>query len=433
MKKVLFFATICMTILLTSCQNGKEAEEVSELTGAPSPTEKVEPIEIDIINEGTLQIREIVINAPEMEIVFAYGNVLVTCVNGKYGAMDYEGQVLVENLYEQIWVRPNGDGDFALGNTEKVRIFNARGEALLDITAPREMFINERILTYIVDNGEGFGTAYAYNLEEGKQIAAFEAACISVASENKIYYSDRFGLEAIGLDGSSQMLWDYWKVYKGEERIIPTLYEGMRGEYGAVSCSCTSGYYIGLIRSDGQDLILVDVDELTRYAGWESYDECGIFTYQDEGVRYANYEKKIVIFLDKGEESKFFFIDFEKAQKRKSKGFTTYAQEQAVANLSDVIIGEFDSICLSPSGTHAAMKDGKCLYFDNEGRVLGEYKQNMYFRREHGVILDDNNEVYLVDKKCQKVFGGIQADWITVSGNAFGIIRDNQKIYWLVE
>lgn len=451
-KKVLFLVSVCMIISLAACQRSKDAEVVPVFNVAPTPTlipspspvvlqtasitpiptEKSSLLEFTDIQVDDLKIREFVTDAQEMEIAYAYGNVMVIYSAGKYGALDYNGNLLVENIYEEIWVRPNGDGDFALGNKEKAVVFNAQGDRLLEIAAPDEMFINERVVTYIVYKDGDFGNGYAYNLERGRYIATFEASYVSVMSEGKFYFSDRFGLVAMDVDGNSQMIWDYWNLYDGKERIIPLLFEGMRDGYGTVSCICTAGYHMGLISEDGQELLLISPDELAQYSKFGSYDRCGIFTYQEEGVRYANLDKKIVVYLESDDKERFFLIDFARAEKNQKRSGTTYLQENTASNFSEMVVGEYDSICMSPSGNHAATKDGGHLYFNNAGVVLGEYKQNLYFRRNHGLIMEENNDVYLINSKGKKMYGGISADTITIAGNAFGVKKDNRRIYWLV-
>ena len=127
---------------------------------------------------------------------------------------------MVENIYEKIWVRPNGDGDFALGDEETAIVFNAKGEKLLEVKSPREIFINEKVVTYIVGTNEDFGLGYAYDLKKEKYILTFGASYVSVMSDGKFYISDQFGLRGIDIHGNSQLLWDYWKVYDGKERKI---------------------------------------------------------------------------------------------------------------------------------------------------------------------------------------------------------------------
>lgn len=462
-KKVLFFISVCLSISVGGCKRNNETDDLPILTLSPTSTSTPTPsptfvpvviptpsyavslsptplslenaglTKINEIQVGDLKIREIITDVREVEIGYVYGNVMVTYSDGKYGALDYDGNLLVENIYEKIWVRPNGDGDFALGNEETAIVFNAKGEKLLEVKSPREIFINEKVVTYIVGTNEDFGLGYAYDLKKEKYILTFGASYVSVMSDGKFYISDQFGLRGIDIHGNSQLLWDYWKVYDGKERIIPLLFEGMRDGYGTVSCICTSGYHMGIISENGEELILLNPNELANYANFGTVEACGIFTYQEEGVRYANIDKKIVVYLENENKIRFFLIDFAKAESNPENSNATYLEKKVVSNFSEIVIAEYDSICMSPSGNHAATKEGTYLYFDDTGEVLGEYKQNIYFRRSHGLIMDENNDAYLIDSSCQKVYGGISADGITLAGNAFCVIKDNQRIYWLVE
>ncbi len=441
MKKIIL-VLICGIVFLGACHRNNEVDNTNVLiisltpTSTPTPTPTLEEnvkVEMKDIQVGDLKIREIITDVREVEIGYAYGNVMIIYSDGKYGALDYDGNLLVENIYEKVWVRPNSDGDFALGDRETAIVFNSRGEKMLEVKSPYEMFINEKVVTYIVDTSEEFGLGYAYDLEKEKYISSFGASYVSVMSDGKFYVSDQFELRAIDIDGNSRILWDYWNVYDSKEMIIPLLFEGMRDGYGTVSCICTSGYHLGIISEDGEELILLNPNELANYADFGMVEECGIFTYQEEGVRYANIDKKIVVYLENEDKTRFFLVDFAKAKNDIENSNATYLQRKVVSNFSEIVIAEYDSICMSPSGNHAATKEGTYLYFDDTGNVLGEYMKNMYFRRTHGLIMDENNDVYLIDVNCQKVYGGIAADSITLAGNAFCVIKDNQRIYWLVE
>lgn len=460
-RKAILLISVCAVVSMRACQTNREADvlptvaptltltltptptviplviptpvSVITLSPTPLPVENTKVLEIKDIQAGDLKIREIITDVREVEICYAYGNVMVTYSDGKYGALDYDGNLLVENIYETVWVRPNSNGDFALGDKETAIVFNSDGEKMLEVKSPREMFINEKVVTYIVDTNEEFGLGYAYDLRKEKYISTFAASYVSVMSDGKFYISDQFELKAIDIDGNAQILWDYWKVYDGKERIIPLLFEGMRDGYGTVSCICTSGYHMGIISEDGEELILLNPNELASYAEFGLVEECGIFTYQEEGVRYANIDKKIVVYLENENKTRFFLIDFAKAENNSENPDATFLQSKVVSNFSEIVIAEYDSICMSPSGNHAATEGGTYLYFDDAGKVLGEYEQNMYFRRAHGLIMDENSDAYLIDTNCQKVYGGIPADGITLAGNAFCVKNGNQRIYWLVE
>jgi len=134
MKKGMLFRGIVIALFLfCSCVSSGELESIDEseemvgiLTVAPELTRKLEAF-VTVTPKPQYANYKVVTLDEKMGYRYVEGGVIITIKNGLYGAVDYESNTIVENIYKGFWASPCKEGYFALSNDKQVFVFDKTG------------------------------------------------------------------------------------------------------------------------------------------------------------------------------------------------------------------------------------------------------------------------------------------------------------------
>ncbi len=124
-------------------------ESVAEATPAPTEEPKNIPdgITVHAVENG---IKKLSADINKISFSTANGGTVVTYTEKGCGAIDYDGELLVENGYKYYYGTPDEQGNFMLGDDTTIDVFNAKGEKVHTVKDWWNCYLAEGYVSYSV-------------------------------------------------------------------------------------------------------------------------------------------------------------------------------------------------------------------------------------------------------------------------------------------
>ena len=429
------------------------ATPTPEPTAIPTPT-PIPTHNIQIISVGT-----------DMEYISMCGGVIITYKDECYGAVDYEGNLLVENIYPQCYVSANSDGQFALGTSEMVYVFDAKGERLLEIKVipyiskyydddpgyPKtlsEIEISEGKVIYsysffdgnsiyVYDIKTGQENVLEYTLDDEADFSRWNGTHITSMRENEFFFETGNAIYAYSSEGTLRKVYTNYLQnsfkYANGTYYISTPIEGfgavfLKNSYKSVWNNPPAQWNIGLLKTDGTECIQIEEKKLAEAIGLESYDYLEVSGYYKNGVQHSNYGKQMVVsfYLEDGTRTKKMLLDFSKVRYEQIE--VTYSDYDAggegialvnlVSNPEELIVAQYEEIIMSDVGIYLVRDGEQCFYMDATGRKIAEYTETTGFSNGYAAVLK-GGEMYIINDSFEKITKEYSVDVVKSLGKGF--------------
>lgn len=402
---------------------GEEPDELTETT--PEPEEEF--------------VGPLVLDTATVEICAGNGGVIVTKKNELYGAINYQGKEIVPHIYSIWGTAPTDDGYFALGDSEDAHVFNAEGQEVLVIEAPREMYISDGGILYRTREGikwydllQGTTTDmvnseehYVHSMTRMQDGTAYYLS----RSDNYdpvVFAFDREGAEETFFKCDNHGAEPMWMFQSVDGYFILQVGRSMD----------TTAEFVIFRETDGKEYHIVCGDpDIVKW--WEGYSFLGdaflpisyvniARGYYRDGETYYSRGSQIVIegSNTRGSDAKrtCYLLDLTNAKLR-----TFGTEGEYVTNPSDLILAQYDYIALSDSGYYLASDGESWFYLNERGQKVDQtFLDCSRFYNGYSIILDTDGMAYLIDTEFNKVSEGYPADGVYTAEAIFCVISGNQ-------
>lgn len=410
----------------------------------------------------------------DVTIAVVNNGVVITKTDAGYGAMNYAGEVLVANEYATLWYYPNEVGQFILGNDTVAKVFDKSGTVLLELENASEYVtytgfsVNDGVVVRL-GSGDWSNFAEIYDLKSGEVIAEVDegygmAKTVSegyylagntagigkyLYDEDKyVYYSGElfFGdfrcsnvqMTTLQRDGYALVYGNMSNGHYDEE--TDDWVETRNAIQGLVKPSVTYNEYNpweGYIQRTGsfEEGYFINMNEMAKAEGFGEGFSHGWVLYYENGRQYSNLENLAVFWLREGDVTKYYLLDFSKAKIELANDYELEELEGVgmVTNLSEVIVGKYDSLALSDTGYYMAGVDNDFFYVDRTGKKVADYKDCASFLDGYALVIEEDGMAYLVDEELNKVSEGQPADSVYRSNGALVSVKDGVETYFVPE
>jgi len=363
------------------------------------------------------------------------GGVLLVEKDGLWGAMDYNGKEILPVIFNARGCNPNAEGYFCLSDGETAWIFDKNGNVVMEkpCTDPSneiyDLYVNEGVVTISYKHiDDSFYDNYAYDLETKAELPMdeydgwwFTMAGLTAMKNGKYYFSATHYLYSVDKNGTVTTVYNN-PFADGEPGGYVRYLRTPNDDYGAVRVTndFDSSYRVGVISTDGTDVCLFKLTDLLRSLGYESVS-WGTQSLHSDGLYAANVGKKLVLKLyQDGVAFACIFLDLNKAEYTEQDVIAfdyNFGQEKLVSNLEEIVVAQYEVIELSEYGIHYAYNDGTYFYMDDNGKVLGTYKDCCPFYNGYAAVIDMNGDAYIINTKFERVSEIFKAEWVQTLGN----------------
>jgi len=360
-----------------------------------------------------------------------------------YGAMDYNGNVIVEakNKYRTY---PDDEGYFAMGyyagtdiesgeSLYVIHLYDKAGNILLTegvdkkITGFSMWMPIKGMFAYRVSKSE-------YDENGWYSEDSFALAAVYDAKREKYVYQNTYADEAVGyqfVDGNEKYIAGVYPfagvwlnvisdIETGEEK----LYYGLSSDrtermeyYSTVKSIPKDGYwtveveqlywseetgeekidvYYGLVKEDGSVAYLLSTKAMKNKFADNEFTDIRVSTVSS-GERIANMGTRIVLdgtTLD-------VLVDLSKTTSTECISNLEFAKEAyIVTDVDNVVLAAHDSITLSSLGWHLIENDGLYCYMDENLNVVADFDDCASFCMEYTVAVKDGM-VYLINQNLE--------------------------------
>lgn len=422
------------------------------VTSTPTPMPTATPVAEIITTPGIVYKPEngfLVLDG--LNFIAANDGVILTSKENQdgtvlYGAVDYEGKVLVTNKYSSYCEICDG-GYFALYDnvSDMAYVFNKYGEIMLELKDPQQLRISEGIVTYTQDY-----TLNVYDLKEQKMLLIEELGFSqAVRVRNGVFYGlhyyerilfkykiEKDGIEKNVLDiKESYSSGDYW-----DSAFVYPSASGLVNGYAPVYFyGGSETNRAGLMNGDYNELLLFDIQEFYAHIGASENATFSYLNGADANGDYTNVGKLLVVKVSDGDKETAYLLDFSKAKYKTVKtdiyvdelSFTY--EENLVSNIDEVVVASHEKIYINDCGYYLASDGDTWFFIDNTGKKVAEYVDASEFRGGYAAVIDEEGMAYLVDTNFEKITESYPADRVSVAGDGFCFEADGKERILLLD
>lgn len=441
-------------------------------------------IEKDVAHLG-LQVMKV--GQDEITEYYSFtGGVIITISNDLYGAMNSEGEVIVPNEYNSCKQVANDEGHFILTKDDTYYVFDRDGNEVynapvyaLESTGEWEyevahgIFVQDGYVVYQGQDGpDGNFKPKVYDLtrqmdltvadyertyEEPEEttyagnsgvIGSGNGYIIRPLTPGEAWYTDIVDGYLVGYHMEFSVV-GARKIH-GDNVDIP-IFNNMQEEGlcsgwpGGSVTSVNNGYsffyinetYFDDMNSSGEYWIscgLVPVnsengkacslnvnqmaEEFQGIPKEQGYVPWGAQTYWTKGNNRVNLNQQMVLYIGEEANRKLYLLNFENAQ----------VDEFGYVNPSDVVMGCYDSLTLNESGIYLGCNDNDWFYVNSKGEIVADFKDCTDFWNGYALIIDEDNQAYVINQEFEKVSAGYPADRVYRYGEALALEKDGEVI-----
>lgn len=393
--------------ITASEENAEIAEENSETTEGEEETSEITEsgeavaenpaagITVHSVENG---VKRITADADIVTFSSANGGVIITySETDGCGAIDYDGNVLVPNSYPYYYDIPDNKGNFALGDSSTIDIFDRNGNLVHTISNWQSwdsIRVSEGYVTYAVyDIDTETATVSCYDIENDvltsnsfQDNLVFIRVCDVIDGRYLCSYGETAGQEDKGIfyastDGTITPIQDDGMFCI---RIYGNPYEGYTlGEWTEMSGS----HY----------LFSEDFSEKIPFGIGNGFT---VVPFVAEGNQYYNKGTKIAIGTEgfsNDSEMKYYLMDLE-----------GYTEDK---NIKTCILAEYDYIRLSACGICYAEDESGNFFLREDGtKIEDTYVDHSAFTDKYAAVLDGNGLAYLIDSDMNVLTEGYEAE-----------------------
>ena len=423
--------------------NLTDAPEI--IISTPIPTSAPE----EVTHAYTIQMLENI----SSNVWSVFSGIIITKVDNMYGAMDYNGNILVPNSYPRYIAWEPDSELFALGDYTQTVVYDKNGTPVFSKEHIGSLELLGNIVAYT--QGGSYEELHLYNIDTKEEIVRSYVDA-ELSGENYHLFTQWISAIQKTSDGKFLLLCDggadvaYNLIVSPEtgERLTNHLLLGdispSHDNYAAVMSYQTDSpnRYYGLI-----NLLTGERYELLAEPGWNTDEACSLrhflnlqdidsqvygelrSYFDDYNNSYNNLDMQVIASIEcTGTSSnpyiKDILLDFSKA---------TVNKESVCTNLDDIVIAEHDYIGLSESGYYLASDNDDWFYIDHTGKKVADYKDCSAFYRGYALVIDDDNLAYLIDSNFKKVSEGYPATSVHRTVGSLVIVNGDQQTYFVIE
>lgn len=385
-------------------------------------------------------------NTEEMNCLNGAGGVLITYQNEQYGAVNYDKESIVPNLYPMYYMFPNEEGQFVLGDQEEACVFDKEGNILLTVDRPYDswsVFVSEGTVVYGHLDENNVPEVCCYDLDTGsyllqrkmddytdrdKDLMPYFGVKVSPMADGVFYYSASEGnLYQVSRDGSTVQIDERWEqsyeegdLAEGAVSFRPYArnWPAYAARDGFLACYAWDVYLHTLFNCNTGDWYTFGVELEEEYV---FYSEA-IHYYFSNGTAYGNRGMQIVI---TDENKRYYLMDFSRA-KTNERGI--------VVNMPDVILAEYDYICQCGEGYCYAEENGRQFYLDENGSPITSFQpvKCSSFYDGYAAIIAEDGLGYIIDKDFHKITDGYPAESVYQACGLLCMKNGNEKIFFSI-
>lgn len=370
-----------------------EDTQESVIEATPEPTEEPknipDGITVHAVENG---IKKLSADTNKISFSTANGGTVVTYTENGCGAVNYDGELLVDNGYKYFYGTPDEQGNFMLGDDTTIDVFNAKGEKVHTVKGWWNCYLAEGFVSYSVMD---WGTE------------SLKVNCYDIANDTLSTYEipKVGGFIYCGPVVDGQFIVYCWE---GEKNMLYTLttdativdatefsgkpvYGSPNGGY--LYCNYTDMNY-------SEELCSLDGKEKYPLNFVSGYGHKS--SYLVDNVSYYNKGKKIV--YQDAESGVYYLLDFDKYN--------------ASVGTKGCVVAQYNLIKMSETGICYAEDGTSNFYMYEDGtRIQDEYIDHSSFGSKYATVLTSDGKAYMVDAEMNVLTQEeIQAEMVYLRG-----------------